>query len=73
MKENAGTTPVNEFQAAKKLDAMRAEIDGFLELSFGTISAYEANAAMAHYSADKEHSASIRAEGFYLVDSGGQY
>lgn len=73
MKENAGTTPVNEFQAAKKLDAMRAEIDGFLDLSFGTISAYEANAAMAHYSADKEHSASIRAEGFYLVDSGGQY
>lgn len=73
MKENAGTMPINEFQAAKKLDAMRAEIDGFLELSFGTISAYEANAAMAHYSADKEHSASIRAEGFYLVDSGGQY
>lgn len=73
MKENAGTTPINEFQAAKKLDAMRAEIDGFLELSFGTISAYEANAAMAHYSADKEHSASVRAEGFYLVDSGGQY
>lgn len=73
MKENAGKIPMDELGAAKKLDAMRAEIPGFLDLSFGTISAYKANAAMAHYSATEEHSDSIAADGFYLVDSGGQY
>lgn len=73
MKENAGKTEMDELSVAKKLDAMRAEIPGFLDLSFETISAYKANAAMAHYSADEEHSSSIEADGFYLVDSGGQY
>ena len=52
---------------------MRAEIPGFLDLSFETISAYQSNAAMAHYSASEEHSDKIEAHGFYLVDSGGQY
>ncbi|MDE7321661.1 MAG: aminopeptidase P family protein [Lachnospiraceae bacterium] len=73
MKDNAGKIPMDELGAAKKLDAMRAEIPGFLDLSFETISAYKANAAMAHYSATEEHSDSIGADGFYLVDSGGQY
>lgn len=73
MKENAGKIPMDELGVAKKLDAMRAEIPGFLDLSFETISAYKANAAMAHYSATEEHSDSIAADGFYLVDSGGQY
>jgi Xaa-Pro aminopeptidase len=58
---------------AERLDKMRAEIPGFLDLSFETISAYKDNAAMAHYSATKEHTSSIDADGFYLVDSGGQY
>lgn len=73
MKENAGKLQMDELGAARKLDAMRAEIPGFLDLSFETISAYKSNAAMAHYSATEEHSSSIEADGFYLVDSGGQY
>lgn len=73
MKNNAGKIEMDELSAAKKLDAMRAEIPGFLDLSFETISAYRSNAAMAHYSADEENAASITSEGFYLVDSGGQY
>ena len=73
MKENAGKVPMDELAMAKKLDAMRSEISGFLDLSFETISAYKANAAMAHYSATEDHSDSIGAEGLYLVDSGGQY
>ncbi len=73
MKENAGKVPMDELSVAKKLDGMRAEIPGFLELSFPTISAYKSNAAMAHYSATEEHFSSIEADGFYLVDSGGQY
>lgn len=73
MKKNAGKMQLDEYSAAKKLDGMRAEIDGFIELSFDTISAYGANAAMMHYEATAEDKAEIKAEGFYLVDSGGQY
>ena len=73
MKENAGKVPMDELSVAAKLDGMRAKIPGFLDLSFPTISAYKANAAMAHYSATKEHFSKIEADGFYLVDSGGQY
>ena len=73
MKNHAGKESIDEFSAAKRLDAMRAEIEGFLGLSFGTISAYQSNAAMAHYSADENNASKIEAEGFYLVDSGGQY
>jgi Xaa-Pro aminopeptidase len=73
MKENAGKIDMDELSVANKLDSMRAEIPEFLDLSFETISAYKSNAAMAHYSATPEHSDRIEAEGFYLVDSGGQY
>lgn len=73
MKENVGKIPMDELCVAKKLDSMRAEIPGFLDLSFPTISAYKSNAAMAHYSATEAHFSKIEAEGFYLVDSGGQY
>lgn len=73
MKEHAGKTAMDELSVAAKLDGMRAEIPGFLDLSFPTISAYKSNAAMAHYSATKEHFSRIDAEGLYLVDSGGQY
>lgn len=73
MKRNAGKEPMDEFHVAKKLDAMRAEIEGFLDLSFETISAYQSNAAMAHYSANEENASKIAADGLYLVDSGGQY
>ncbi len=73
MKENAGKVPMNELSVAAKLDSMRAELPGFLDLSFPTISAYKANVAMAHYSADEENFSTIEADGFYLVDSGGQY
>ena len=63
MKENAGKFPMDELSAARELDAMRAKIPGFLDLSFETISAYKANAAMAHYSATEENKSSIEAEG----------
>jgi len=73
MKRNAGKVPMDEYSVAMKLDGMRAEIEGFLDLSFTTISAYKENAAMMHYSATADDKKAIEAEGFYLVDSGGQY
>lgn len=73
MKQNVGKQPMDEYGVAMKLDHMRSEIEGYLDLSFPTISAYKENAAMAHYSATAEKTKQIEAEGLYLVDSGGQY
>lgn len=73
VKTHAGKEEITEVTAAEKLDAMRAELDGFIELSFPTISAYGANAAMMHYEATSEDHAALQAEGMYLVDSGGTY
>ncbi len=73
LKQNAGKIPLNEYTAAMKLDGMRREAEGFLDLSFETISGYKENAAMMHYEATEENNKEIRAEGMLLVDSGGQY
>ena len=73
VKKNVGKVPMTEYTAAMKLDGMRAEIPGFIELSFPTISAYNANAAMAHYEAAEDNAAEVKAEGMLLVDSGATY
>ncbi len=73
VKNNVGRIPMTEYSAAMKLDSMRAELPGFIELSFPTISAYNANAAMAHYEATEDNCAEVKAEGMLLVDSGGTY
>lgn len=64
---------MTEYEAAEYLDHLRAQIEDFKGLSFPTISAYGANAAMMHYEAKKEDCAVIEDRGFLLVDSGGQY
>ncbi|MBR1472419.1 MAG: aminopeptidase P family protein [Lachnospiraceae bacterium] len=73
MKENAGKIQMSEVDAQKKLDAMRAKLPSFRDLSFTTISAFGSNAAMMHYEATEEDCAQIGTDGFYLVDSGAQY
>lgn len=64
---------MTEYEAAGYMDDLRSQIDGFKGLSFPTISAYGANAAMMHYEAKKDDCAVIKESGFLLVDSGGQY
>ncbi len=66
---------LTEWSAAEKLHSFRAAQPGFFDESFGTISAYGPNAAMAHYapSPDPDKDVEIRPHGLYLVDSGGQY
>lgn len=68
-----GKMEITEISASDKLEEFRREQDLFVEPSFGTISAYEANAAMAHYSATEDSYAVLEPKGLYLVDSGGQY
>ena len=73
VKKNIGKLPMTEYSAAMYLDGLRAQIDGYLDLSFPTISAYGANAAMMHYEATEDSYAELAPEGMLLVDSGGQY
>ena len=70
---NIGKLKITELSAGEKLLEFRKEQRDFIEPSFGTISAYGANAAMMHYSADENSNAEIKNKGLYLVDSGGQY
>ena len=73
MKKKIGSERVTEITAREEMDRLRTEVPGFLDLSFSTISAYGANAAMAHYAPTEEGCAEVKPEGFLLVDSGGQY
>ena len=64
---------ISELEAADKLRSFREVGENFIEDSFETISAYGSNAAMAHYTANKEKYSMIKNKGLYLVDSGAQY
>lgn len=63
---------LTEYDAQLYLDNLRSQIDDYIELSFNTISAYNSNAAMAHYQASKDNPVKLGA-GLLLVDSGGHY
>ena len=73
LKTNVGKIPMTEITASDYLAERRKERKGFLDLSFDTIAAYEANGAMMHYCADPESAAVLEPRGFLLVDSGGHY
>ena len=69
---NSGGT-VTEWDAARKLGELRAEIPGYRGDSFETISAYGEGAALPHYITPRVDAPVLEPHGLYLVDSGGQY
>ncbi len=73
LKTNIGKKEITEISASDYLENLRKEQEHFLDVSFDTICAYGANAAMMHYSASEESNAVLKPEGFLLVDSGGHY
>lgn len=73
LKDNIGKEYMDELSVADKLENFRKEQDLFIEPSFTSISAYNANAAMMHYAPTKENKAVLEPRGMYLIDSGGQY
>lgn len=73
LKTNIGKKEITEIAASDYLEELRKEQEHFLDVSFDTICAYGANAAMMHYSASEESNAVLESEGFLLVDSGGHY
>lgn len=64
---------VTEWDAARKLSSLRAEIPGYQGDSFETISAYGKGAALPHYVTPRIDAPVIEEHGLYLCDSGGQY
>ena len=68
--ENGGQT---EMSIAEKMAALRAEQELFRDISFDTIAGYGPHGAIVHYEATPETNASLRPEGFLLIDSGAQY
>lgn len=73
LKTNIGKFEITELSAADHLEKLRREIPECTGLSFPSISAYGANAAMMHYAPTEENFAVLKPEGLYLIDSGGQY
>lgn len=62
-----------EISISNKLESLRRAHPTCEGLSFGTIAGYNAHGAIVHYSATPESDAELHAEGFLLLDSGGQY
>lgn len=70
---NIGKIDITEISATEKLESFRQEQKWFVQPSFSTIAAYKDHAAMMHYNAYENEQYSLKAEGMFLVDSGGQY
>lgn len=73
IRDNVDKEEITEISAAAKLSSLRAEQEGFIGESFNTIAAYKAHGALPHYGSTPESDVAIKAEGLFLVDSGGQY
>ena len=64
---------MTEMGVDAELKALRAGQEGFRSLSFATIAAYGAHAAIVHYEATPETDAPLQPRGMVLIDSGAQY
>lgn len=73
LKKNIGNTEITEITAADKLTQFRSEREGFVDISFSTISGYGPNGAIIHYHATEENHSKLEPKSLYLIDSGAQY
>jgi Xaa-Pro aminopeptidase len=71
--QNVGKIEMDEVSVADKLEEFRSKGEKFMGLSFNSITGYQSNGALCHYSAQEETAAKIKADGMLLIDSGGQY
>jgi Xaa-Pro aminopeptidase len=73
LKSSVDKEEITEISATEKLEGFRTQRELFAGISFDTIAGYKDHAAMMHYKASKESDYTLKNEGFFLVDSGGQY
>ena len=71
--ENVGKIEMDEYSIGEKVNEFRRLGENHLGESFETIVGYKENGAIVHYSANKETANKVEADGFLLIDSGGQY
>jgi len=64
---------IDECDVCDIIEKNRRAQEGYIYPSFDTIAAFGANAAMMHYSCEKESCAKIEKNGLLLIDTGGQY
>ena len=64
---------ITEMGVDKMLTALRAEQEGFRDISFDTIAGYGHHAAIVHYEASPETNIPLKPHGLLLLDSGAQY
>ncbi len=70
---NLDSVPMSELSLTEKINHLRSYQKDNMGPSFSTIVAYNAHAALPHYSASSETDSVIGSSGILLVDSGGQY
>lgn len=73
LKENVEKEVITELSASEKLKGFRAEQEDFAGVSFDSIAGYKAHAALPHYTPTTATDLQLKAEGMFLIDSGGQY
>ena len=71
--ELVATGTLTETGVDRELTALRAAQPLYRGLSFATIAAYGAHAAIVHYEADEESDVKLEPKGMILIDSGAQY
>ena len=69
----APTGRIDEIQAVRRLEAMRADTQALKEISFDTISGAGPNGAIVHYRVTEATSRVLAKGELFLLDSGAQY
>lgn len=73
LKTSVGKERITEISAAAKLEAFRAQEDGYLGPGFEPIIAYGAHGAIVHYEPTEQTDAEMKEGSFCLADTGGHY
>jgi len=68
-----GSGSLTERSVSERIDGERAKLALFRSLSFTSIPGYGPNAAMMHYGLKDGVETPVTPQGFFLLDSGGQY
>ena len=73
LQKTIGKENISELSVSDYLEKMRSQQEGFIELSFDTISAYEDHGAIVHYTPTVETDKKLEKKGLLLIDSGAHY
>lgn len=73
LENSIGKERITEISAADRLLEFRMEQENCTGPSFATIAGYNEHGALPHYCSTPETDVDLRAEGIFLLDSGGQY